>query len=397
MSLMPRRVLYINSSGDFYGAERCLLNLVTRLDPVEFAPLVVLPFRGQLAEELERQRIETRVLPLGVLRVRREIYPPLLFRRLAELIPAIYHLARLIRQERVSIVHSNTSGVLAGALAARLAGVPHIWHVREIITRPAPMWALMRKMIPAMSTRVICISEAVTQHLGACLTREGGKVRVIYDGVDEHVFHPGPADAAGERGPIIGIVGRVSPPKGHEVFIRAAAQVHSMIPAARFMVVGGYLANYQGLYDQLVQLRHELGLEGSLTFTGTVHPEAIPQILASWSVFVLPTTDSTGFREGLGQVILEAMALAKPVVATNVGGPREAVLDGVTGYLVPPGDVGSLATAVLRLIQDPPLAIQMGQAGRARVEECFTIERNVSAIQQLYREILTERSSVSRS
>jgi glycosyltransferase involved in cell wall biosynthesis len=389
MSGERRRILYLNSSGDFYGAERCLLNLTTRLNDAEFSPCVVLPFRGQLYDELQRHSIETRILPLGVLRVRRELFPPLLFRRLAELVPAVYSLVKMIRQEQVAIVHSNTSAVLAGALAARLARVPHVWHVREIITRPAIMWSIMRRLIPILSTRVICISHAVRQHLGDLPSSFQGRVQVIYDGVDVNLFRPDLTRVGVKAaGPLIGMVARVSPPKGHDVFIRAAAKVLEAIPSARFVIVGGYLPEYKGLWNYLVDLRHELGLDLALAFTGTIHPDSIPQILASWDVFVLPTTDNTGFREGLGQVILEAMALAKPVVATNVGGPTEAVVDGVTGYLIPPADAGRLASAVLGLIGDERLGGQMGRAGRARVEQCFTLEQNVQAVEQLYRDMV---------
>lgn len=385
MRSQPSRILYVNSSGDFHGAERCLLNLTTRLERSEFRPLIVLPFRGQLFDELQRRSVDARILPLGVFRVRGELYPPRLFLRLAELLPAVTRLVEMIRHEDIALVHSNTSGVMAGAIAARISRIPHVWHVREIVTRPRIFWWFMRRLIPRLSHRVICISRAVRQHLGSLHPADEGKIRVIFDGVDVNVPRSGESLTGAEgSGLTVGMIARVNPYKGHEMFIRAAHSVSQAVPSARFVVVGGHLPEYETLWRRLLQLRRDLGLDSALSFTGHQPPERIPEILASFDVFVLPTTD----REGLGQVVLEAMAMARPVVATDVGGPCEVVVDGVTGYLVPPSDADRMAAAILRLLRDADLRSRMGRAGRARVEQFFSLDQHVSCIKAVYREVL---------
>ncbi|MBI1802518.1 MAG: glycosyltransferase family 4 protein [Chloroflexi bacterium] len=394
-----RRILYVNASGDFYGgAERCLLNLTAALERAEFTPLVVLPFRGQLYDELRGRGIDVRVMPLGIFRVRGELYPPALFGRLAEVLPAALRLAALARREGVALIHSNSSAVLAGALAARIAGVPHVWHVREIILRQQLLWAVMRRLIPRLSDRIICVSRAVRDHLGALSPDDERKTRVIYDGVDVAALTPGPspihgrgAGGEGQNGLTVGMVARITPVKGHEAFLRAARQIVASpagaAPHTRFVVVGGCLPQYEAFRLSLLQLRHELGLDSALVFAGYL-PERVPEIVRSFDVSVLPTT-AREWREGLGQVILEAMALGKPVVATRSGGPSEVVMDGVTGYLVPTGDIDEMAAAILRLLNDEGLRLRMGRAGRERVVQHFSLARGVEAIQSLYREMIS--------
>ena len=183
---------------------------------------------------------------------------------------------------------------------------------------------------------------------------------------------------------------RLEPEKGHATLLEAWPAVLARVPTARLLIVGeGSLAS--ALQDQA----EALGLLGepcdgdacvgtrharpgaAVVFTG--RREDVPAVTAALDVAVLPS-----YREAQGLVILEAMALARPVVASDVGGIPEMIEDGVTGLLVPPHDAAALADAISRLLLDHPLADMLGRAGHRLVHERFCVERMVAAIETIY-------------
>jgi glycosyltransferase involved in cell wall biosynthesis len=217
--------------------------------------------------------------------------------------------------------------------------------------------------------------------------RTGG-IQVVYCGVDLKRFSPDHA-AQGERlrrdlgivpgAPVVGMVGRFERWKGQHVFLRAAAHVRRRFPETVFLVVGDTLFGLQpGYKTELEQLALELGLKDSVRFLG--FREDMPALYAAMDVVVHASTTP----EPLGLVILEAMACARAVVAADAGGPRETVLDGVTGFLTPPGDPESLAERLISLLEDPAQRSRMGQAGRRRVEECFGMDRMARLLEDAY-------------
>jgi len=189
---------------------------------------------------------------------------------------------------------------------------------------------------------------------------------------------------------MVGVVARLEPEKGHETLLEAWPMVLANVPTARLLVVGeGSMAaqlhdraDSLGLLgepcdgDRCVGTRHARP-GAAVVFTG--RREDVPAVTAALDVAVLPS-----YREAQGLVILEAMALARPVVASDVGGIPEMIEDGVTGLLVPPHDALALANAITRLLLDHPLADMIGRAGHRLVHERFCVERMVGAIEALY-------------
>jgi glycosyltransferase involved in cell wall biosynthesis len=215
-----------------------------------------------------------------------------------------------------------------------------------------------------------------------------GKMARIYSGIEMDRFHPMSEDekknlkrkwGLHEQDDVIGIVSKLWEGKGHALLIRAFKEIRREKPQARLVIVGeGYLT--ESLKDLVTQLE----LSGAVIFTGFI--EDVPQILATFDVAVLPS-----YFEGMGRVLLEAMAMEKPVVGTAVGGIPDLIEQGLNGYLVSPGSEKELAAAVLKILDDKNLALQMGQAGRRKMTDPFSAESMVQSIENVYRELLKKK------
>ena len=186
--------------------------------------------------------------------------------------------------------------------------------------------------------------------------------------------------------PIVGTASRLAPERGVKYFLEAAAMVSRQSPNAKFVIAGGGL-----LEDELRQQARELGVEQQMVFLG--RRRDMENVYSILDVFVNPAL----VRCGTDNVNIEAMAFAKPIVATNVGGGPEIVRDGVTGMLVPPRDSKALAEATLRLLGDMDVARQMGLAGRERVMRDFSTERLVREVEAVYERLLAVGPASART
>jgi glycosyltransferase involved in cell wall biosynthesis len=179
-------------------------------------------------------------------------------------------------------------------------------------------------------------------------------------------------------------VGRLHPEKGFDVFVEAAAAISNSCVDMHFLVVGGRDETVPGYMEKLKRLAARSGLGGRLEFIN--YRREVTALLNGAVAYVNPTTATEGF----GRVILEAMQFGVPVIATDCGGPRELVVDGITGFLVPPGDAAALTAKMKVLLDDPSLAKRMGEAGRRRAETEFAAAKSLSKLDGLFGELVTE-------
>jgi glycosyltransferase involved in cell wall biosynthesis len=214
------------------------------------------------------------------------------------------------------------------------------------------------------------------------------KIVKIYSGIELDLFRPVSKDRKNkirkkwnlkQNAPVIGIVSKLWEGKGHVVLIEAFKALRKEIEDAVLVIVGEGL-----LYDKLVEVVNGNGLRDSVLFTG--FQMDVSEIIATFDVAVLPS-----FFEGMGRVLLEAMAMGKPVVASRVGGIPDLVEDGVNGLLVRPGNVKELADALKIMLNGKKLAQKMGNEGRERVKEQFSADAMVHSIEKVYREVLTKK------
>ena len=368
-----RRILYVQPNSEVGGSDIALLRMVEALDPKRFDPVVVLPAEGPLAPMLRAAGATVRLLPMMQLRTLPS--PVYQSRYLARLLPTVRRLAALIREERAELVHTNSLYCLYGGFAARLAGCPHLWHVREIppaipIARPA-----LGRMVLGLSRMVVCMTQACANELFG--PRAGDRrIRLLSEGLDLSEWSRTKVSRSirQELGiapgvPVIGFVARLDPWKGLDVFIDAASRIAAEFPEAVFLVSGDAPTGFEAYRQNMEARATALGLGDRIRFLGWRYRLGdIPALMADLDVFC----HTSIAPEPFGLVIIEAMAMGCPVIAARAGGPVEIVEDGVSGLLTRPGDAVALAAAIRDLLIDRDRRNRLAVAGRARVETVYS-------------------------
>ena len=390
----PATVVYVQPSSEVGGSDIALFRLVAALDRTRYRPVVVLPGDGPLVASLRAAKIPVRFVPMLQLRPIRD--PAYQLRFCLAFWPAVIRLARLIRRERAQLVHSNSLYSLYGMWASLLVGRPHVWHIREIPSGPKPVRRALASVVRLSARRVVPMTFAVAELFGP-RDRLGPSIVPIPDGIDVEEFHPSISGARirtelgiDPKTPVVGFVARLDPWKGADVFVRAAAEIALERPDVRFIICGGELHGYEDYAQGVRDLASDVGLDGRILFTGWRYTLGeIAEVMAAIDVLLHPPTGPEPF----GLVLVEAMATARPVVASRIGGISEVVVDGLTGELVPPGDWKAAAAAVLRILADPSRARSMGAAGRIRAIEDFEVGAYALRIEALYDSVLAERAA----
>ena len=395
------RVLYIDHTSKIGGGEIALFNIVRCIDRTLVEPRVLLFEEGPFAEKLGPV-VDLHILPLAasVARASKDGLGVGSGTNLSLIWLTLRHIKRVAKYARdtgAELIHTNSlKADIIGGFAGRLAGIPVIWHIRDRIDEdylPASVVRVFRVLSRAIPCFVIANSDAT---LAAVQLNGRRPSAAIGSGVD--LSHPAfSAKAVAQRrdavrhSAVIGLVGRISPWKGQDIFLRAAAVILERHPQTRFQIIGAALFAEREYEASLQGLCKELGIEHAVEFTGFV--QDVPARIAQLDILAHAST--TG--EPFGQVIIEGMAAGKPVVATNGGGVPEIVQDGVTGILVPMKDVESMAEAICLLLEEPATAVRMGRLGRERVMERFTIQRTCRMLEQVYRQVLGKSTTLENS
>jgi glycosyltransferase involved in cell wall biosynthesis len=366
----PITVLHFVNEPVRGGVEEHMLRLLIELDRTRFRPMLVAPMA--LVEMLRPD------LPTDVDVV------PLTLRSPAQLLAA-WRFWRLLQQRRVGILHTHMfqASKFSSPLGwlARVPVVIETTHVREHWRRG---WFkgsyVIDRFVGHFVTTFIAVSAANGEYLKNEKRMPAKKITVIRNGTPlerfdpKHVAPPELRQSLGieEHAPVVVMLARLEPQKGHRVLLDAWKSVSAAVPEARLVCVGtGSLA------DDLKAQAAALGITSSVRFAGYQPNAADWLALAEFTV--LPS-----FYEGLPLVAVESLATARPVVATAVDGSAEVVLDGQTGLTVPPGESAPLAAAICRLLSAPDLARRLGQAGRRLVEARFSQRQQVAETEALY-------------
>lgn len=300
-----------------------------------------------------------------------------------KVLKSIFALVRIVRQERIDVIHAHTRvSQVAAFFASRITGVPYV------TTCHGYFKVRLRKVFDTWGDKVIAISEAVAAHLEDDLGVKSQRVAVIYSGVDADRFSKDYSsgeiqslkDSLGlGPGPVIGTIGRLSPVKGHAFLIQSMAEIVSRLSEAQCLIVGDGPE-----YNLLKNLAGSLGIEDSVRFVSS-NPDT-HKFLSVMDVFVFPSV-----KEGLGIALLEALASGRPCVASDVGGISNIIKNGHNGILVPARDPGSIAGAAIGLINDRARARLLGQRARETVKETFTLDGMADKVLHLYEEVIKGR------
>lgn len=365
-----KNIMHVVCSLECGGLEKVVISFANRLDKKRFNNTICcLDSIGELAEEVN----EGIKVILAGRKVKRFDYS------------LIFKLAQIFKKEKVGLVHTHNMGPLIyGTLAARLAGVPIV-----INTRHGRANKKCNRVIWGMNDAIITISEDARREILKWNHINEEKVRVIYNGIEINKFHFSNKQCSvieirkelnlQKDTYIIGIVARLAIEKDHKTLIKAFRNIVNSNINAELVIVGGGSCE-----RDLKNIAKKENIMGRVKFLG--FRDNIPKILTIFDVFVLSSV-----MEGISITLLEAMAAGKPVVATNVGGNPEVIVDGVTGFLVPPKKPDEMALSIIKILQESKLAKKMVDAGRKRVEEKFSLDRMVNEYMGIYKEILAKK------
>jgi glycosyltransferase involved in cell wall biosynthesis len=373
--LSKTKVLFVVPDLELGGAERHVVTLLPRLDPMRYeASVVCIGKEGTLFAELRDAGIPATALN----------------RRKSQAAVALRDLVTIMRRERPAVVVCRGyNAEVLGRAASVLAGVKHciVWVHQIGDFQPRGM---LRGVLDAIFDRWTAayfgVAQAQRQYLVDVLRFSDDKIHIIYNGVD-----PAGCDVSEDRRvlaefgwlsnePVVGILAALRPEKDHETLLRAARIVIDVLPSARFLVIGD-----GKMRDRLELLARDLGIESQVHFTGS--RTDVVRLLRAIDVFTLSSVTVECFPMAL----LEAMACGRAAVCTAVGGVPEIIDHGVTGYLVPPQDPAGLAERLIVLLTEPQTRSRMGVAGRERVEREFTLDRSVVEAQAAFDRVLAGR------
>ena len=381
-----KKVLYFLNSGTRGGVEEHVLCLLRLLDREAFDPVLVCPAALLKLIEPELKAYNVRCYPLCI--------------RQWTHFKDIRAYLRILREEKPDIVHSHLFyATLYAAPLAKLAGVPAVVetaHIREAWRKGIKKAFFVDRWAYRHVDRVIAVSDAVKRFLTERKGLADGKVSVVRNGVDLERFsadpsarvtsHPGKEKGGlgfrenGEtaRKITIGVIGRLEPQKGHKYFLEAVRLLRDKADRAEFLIAGD-----GRLRKELENLCLSYGISHRVKFLG-FRPD-IRDIMGSLDILVLPS-----LFEGLPLVVLEASAMGKAVIVTDVDGSPEAVVHEETGLVVPPENSQALRLAMERLIDNPGLRAILGQKARKRVEESFDLRQQVKETEKIYNQVLTK-------
>jgi glycosyltransferase involved in cell wall biosynthesis len=306
----------------------------------------------------------------------------------------IRQIANIIRQNDINLLHSQGARAdFFARIAGKIAKVPHILCTVAMLVEGFDVGLLRKKIYRFMDSfseryveRFIVVSETLKKALieGHGISSE--RIVKIYNGIELDKFRPDLNQPNFKKQwriapetSLIGAIGRMVWQKGFEFLIKAISDIAEVAPEARFMLVGD-----GPLRPDLENLARKLDVYDRIIFTG--FRSDIPDLLSTMDIIVVPS-----LLEGFPMITLEAMAMAKPIIASDISGIKEQIKDGESGILVPPKDSKALATAILKILSTNEAAESIGLAARQTVEEKFSIDKMVMETERLYSSLLQGR------
>jgi glycosyltransferase involved in cell wall biosynthesis len=369
------KICFYNHTGSVSGAEKVLFSILCALDNEKYQGVVFAP-QSQAFESICRST-NMAFHPVASLNARYTLNPAKLAIYLLSVARLLSELRTNIFRESPDLVHANTTrAAIVASLATIGTRIPVLWYMHDIL--PKHPLSTMVRILAVLSgrNRLIAVSNATANAFRGALpswVQSRAPLEVIHNGTDTELFNtnrdglPSLLEELGLNGNHfrIGIVGQITPRKGHLELIQTLAPIFkTSLPNGRLLVVGSAMFNNDKAYLELLKAEaNRLGVQDQVMFLGTRH---VPTLMKALNVLVLNSS-----TEPFGLVLTEAMASGTPVVARSVDGVLEIVEDNVSGLLFAPGDMKTLASHLLSLSRDAELVAKLARGGRARVETRF--------------------------
>ena len=385
-------ILYFENVAVLGGAAIVFRNLIKEIKKEEGVNLVVVCPEGELAEVFRKDGIRVEIV--NSKKIVRTSNPLNLILYILKFFQVNLKLIKIIRKYNIDILHANSLGAhIYSLFAAKLTSIPNIWHLHDIL-KERKSNQLLCTFLSKMANQIVVVSHAVKKSL-VDFGINSNKIKVIYNGLDLKWWNPEIYDktylykefTVNKASIKIGIIGELVELKGQDIFLYTGVNLLKKgYKNLRFYIVGDELYKNENRYkEDLYQISKINNFEDYITFTGRRND--IPNILSFLDVILV----CSRYPDSLPTVVLEAMAMGKVVIGTNIGGIPEMIVNDETGILVPPNDPETLAKAILGLINQPDKIKEMGIKARERIKTKFTIEKNVLMVRNLYQELLKKR------
>lgn len=358
------KILFFITDLGIGGAERLLLAILEKLDRKKYYPVVCCFYGGEVLKQIEALNIKV---------INLKVKNKLDF-------TFFWKFFFVLKREKPRIIHTHLFHAnIVGRLVARLAGVPVVISTQHYSSNFHGYFGILLDRLTApLTDRIIAVSEAAKMFCVKQEYIEAKKISVVYNGVELDSINRQvnskelPNQPSLRDGPIIGSAGRFVAIKGFEYLFYAIPEVIVRYPGAKFFILG-----YGPLKQHLIELANKLHISDKVKF---MSPQTeVCEFLSLLDVYVLPS-----LSEGLSITLLEAMAMEKHIVATNVGGNSEVIIDGETGLLVPAQNPNAISRAIIYLLENKPHAIQMGIRAKKQVENRFNINRMLKDTELIY-------------
>ncbi len=377
------RILFLHSSSDTYGASKIFLQTVALMQKQGYHCVVVLSNKGSLQLALEQMGADVHIVNLGIIR-RQYFNISGIFNRFQKWRNAIRILNSIVLSHKIDLIYSNTAAVLIGGYIAKRNGIRHIWHIHEIIEKPAFLHRFLAWRFNATADKLIVVSKAVEQHWQHALP--DNKIAQIYNGIEPIHTSTAPNFKTSLEIPanalVIGMAARIHYWKGQSYFVEIARALLATQKSRNenaslyFLIAGDPFPGYEYLLDQLQKQLRDPIFEGRVFYVGLV--KEMDVFYRSIDLLILPSQ----LPDPLPTVILEAMQYGIPVAATAQGGALEMVQENETGILIPL-DNAVLAAEKINAILPATIRQQMGAAGKERVATYFSqaaFEKNMISV-----------------
>lgn len=377
-----KNILYLHAGAEMYGADKILLELVTGLDKSKFHPIVVLPNDRILKDKLIENGIETYV-----------VHYPILRRKYFNLKGIINYglsyfgksneIVKLLKNKKIDIIHANTTAVLEGIYLKKKLKCKLIWHVHEIILKPAIINKTISYLIGRYADKCVAVSKAVKKHLIDSKFVDEDKVEVIYNGVDTERFNPNVENKylykewnIPDEAIKVGMIGRVNAWKGQNDFLDAAEGLLKKYSNLYIFIVGSAFAGEEWRVDELKKKIADSQNKDRIIFSE--FRTDTPEIHSFFDVLVLPSTNP----DPLPTVVLEAMGCGTPIVGYNHGGVTEMVINGETGLLAEVKNSKDLGRKIQQALESDYKL--MGQKARDRAVKNFSEYSFINNFSKVY-------------
>lgn len=383
------RILFVSHSSNLVGAEKSLEALLEKIDRNRFEPIVLIPKSGPLQSNIEYLNIKVYTLKCpwwmysGNNIANRILLLSYCILREIVIVP---RLLTILKKEKIDIVYTNTIVNFSGALSAKIAKKPHVWHIREIIINNPDLKSLLPlkflfKLIVNMSVKIIANSNSTANQFH--IHNLGTIISVVYNGIDINKFNCVSSisdidDSIKQTDWLICVIGSLQRRKAQDDAIKAIRILKNKIPNIKLLLIGDGNKHFKKCITELIE---NLGVGNNISLLG--YRKDVPQILQHCHILIVPS-----WNEPFGRVIIEAMAAGIPVIGVNNGGVKEIISDGITGYLIPSRNPKKIAEKIWFLYQHPSLAKKMGEAGMRSVEENYTIDQYVQNIEKIILELV---------